>query len=149
MRESGLQARARWFYVLLLGGLAAGLGGVLTGVLLLDESWLQLLMAAALGMVLTQLAFLGHEASHRQILASGPGNDRVGRFLAVVAVGISYSWWMDKHTRHHANPNKVGKDPDIATGALAFVEDDAAGRRGVAGRFTPTAGARTHRPTRS
>jgi fatty acid desaturase len=24
-------------------------------------------------------------------------------------VGISYGWWMNKHSRHHANPNKIGK----------------------------------------
>ena len=41
-------------------------------------------MAAALGVLLTQLAFLGHEASHRQVLSSGPANDRLGWFLAVV-----------------------------------------------------------------
>ena len=30
-------------------------------------------MAAALAIVLTQIAFLGHEASHRAVFASGPG----------------------------------------------------------------------------
>ncbi|GAA3642703.1 fatty acid desaturase family protein [Microlunatus ginsengisoli] len=110
-RTLGLQHRTRWFYALLFTGLMVALGGVATGMILLDTSWLVLLMAAALGLIFTQFAFLGHEASHRQVLASGPANDRLGRVLATLFVGISYSWWMNKHTRHHANPNKIGKDP--------------------------------------
>jgi fatty acid desaturase len=136
IRERGLQSRTRWFYGLLLAGLGLGLGGVVTGFILLDDSWLQLLMAAALGVLLTQLAFVGHEASHRQVLASGPANDRLGWFLAVVCVGMSYSWWMNKHTRHHGNPNKLGKDPDIEVDTFSFEPESAAARRGLMAWFT-------------
>ena len=136
VRTLDLQRRTRWFYALLFAGLVLALGGAVTGFILLDDSWLQLLMAGALGVILTQFAFLGHEASHRQVLASGKANDRVGWFLAVVCVGISYSWWMNKHTRHHQNPNQLGKDPDIEIDTFSFVEEDAARRRGVMAWFT-------------
>jgi fatty acid desaturase len=43
--------------------------------ILLDNSWLQLLIPGALGVIFTQFAFLGHEASHRQVLASPSSND--------------------------------------------------------------------------
>jgi fatty acid desaturase len=99
--------------------------------ILLDNSWLQLLMAAALGVLFTQFAFLGHEASHRQIFESGQANDRSGRVLATAVVGISYAWWMNKHSRHHANPNKIGKDPDIEVDTVSFLEENAAARTGV------------------
>lgn len=33
---------------------------------------------------------------------------------------MSYAWWNDKHNRHHANPNHIGKDPDVAAGVLVF-----------------------------
>ncbi|SEQ72648.1 fatty acid desaturase family protein [Microlunatus flavus] len=135
-RTLGLQDRTRWFYALVLAALVLALAGATTGLVLLDDSWLQLLVAGALGVVFTQLAFLGHEASHRQVLASGPANDRAGWWLAVVGVGISYSWWMDKHTRHHGNPNKLGKDPDLAIDTFSFVEEDAATRRGPMAWFT-------------
>ncbi len=131
VRTAGLLGRTRFFYLLLFGGLVLALGGIATGIVLLGDSWLQLLMAGALGVVLTQFAFLGHEASHRQVFASGPANDRSGRILAVGFAGISYSWWMSKHTRHHGNPNRVGKDPDIATDTIAFVPEDAARQRGL------------------
>jgi fatty acid desaturase len=130
VRSAGLNDRTRWFYLALFGGLVVALGGAIAGFVLLQDSWFQLLIAAALGILFTQFAFLGHEASHRQVLASGPANDRLGRLLANVFVGISYSWWMTKHTRHHGNPNKVGKDPDIALGNVAFTTEDAAASTG-------------------
>ncbi len=130
VRDNGLMRRTHRFYALLFSGLVLALGGAITGFVLLDHSWLQLLIAAALGMIFTQLAFVGHEASHRQVLASGPANDRVGWVLAIVFVGISYSWWMNKHSRHHANPNQLGKDPDIEVDTIAFVEEHAASSRG-------------------
>ena len=132
VRTAGLLARARGFYALVFGGLLLALGGIATGVVLLGDSWLQLLMAGALGLVLTQFAFLGHEASHRQIFTSGKANDRSGRILAVGFAGLSYQWWMTKHTRHHGNPNQVGKDPDIARDTISFHEEDAAEQRGLA-----------------
>ena len=130
-RSLGLQDRARWFYLLLFTGLVVALGGAVTGLILLGDSWLQLLIAGAFGLIFTQFAFLGHEASHRQVLASGPANDRVGRVLATLFVGISYSWWMNKHSRHHANPNKIGKDPDIELDTVSFHPASAATRRGL------------------
>ncbi|WP_246200740.1 fatty acid desaturase family protein [Agromyces allii] len=136
VRESGLLARTRWFYAALVGTLLLALGGVITGFILLGDSWFQLLMAGALGLILTQFAFLAHEASHRQVLESGPANDRVGRILAAGVVGISYSWWMTKHTRHHANPNKIGKDPDIEWDTISFTETDAAKQKGLLAAIT-------------
>ena len=131
VREKDLQGRRRGFYLLVFSALLLALAGVSTGMILLGDSWLQLLMAGALGVIFTQFAFLGHEASHRQILTSGPANDRIGRLLATVFVGISYSWWMNKHTRHHANPNQVGKDPDIEPDTVSFLPESAATRTGV------------------
>ena len=42
--------------------LVLALGGIAAGMILLEDSWLQLLLAGALGVIFTQLAFLGHEA---------------------------------------------------------------------------------------
>ena len=131
VRETGLLQRARWFYGLVGAVLLAGFGGAITGFVLLGDSWFQLLIAAALGILFTQVAFLAHEAAHRQILAGGPANDRLARILAAGVVGISLSWWDAKHTRHHANPNRVGKDPDIEVDTVSFLDTDAAQARGL------------------
>ncbi|WP_373692940.1 fatty acid desaturase family protein [Agromyces silvae] len=130
VRESGLLRRERGFYIALFSGLVLALAGTIAGMILLGDSWFQLLMAAALGIIFTQFAFLAHEASHRAVFASGPANDKAGRLLAT-SIGMSYAWWMNKHTRHHANPNRVGKDPDIEFDTISFTEESAAEQRGV------------------
>jgi fatty acid desaturase len=129
VRESGLLRRSRWFYALLTGGLLLALVGAGIGFALLRDSWFLLLIAAGLGIVFTQFAFFAHEASHRQVLTSGKANDRVGRLVGTLLVGMSYSWWMSKHSRHHANPNQVGKDPDIESKGVAFTPEVAAAQR--------------------
>ena len=131
VRGEGLLERRRGFYIAMFAVLVTGLLGAVAGFVLLGDSWFQLLIAAALGLIFTQFAFLGHEASHRQVFASGPTNDRAGRLIATWLVGMSYQWWMTKHTRHHANPNTEGKDPDIAFDTISFTEKDAARQRGL------------------
>ncbi|MBN7794796.1 fatty acid desaturase family protein [Microbacterium esteraromaticum] len=130
VKETGLLHRTPMFYSFVAAALALAFAGAITGFLLLGDSWFQLLIAAALGILFTQVAFLAHEAAHRQILSSGPANFRLARILAGI-VGMSYSWWDSKHTRHHGNPNKVGSDPDIEVDTISFLDDDAARSRGV------------------
>ncbi len=140
VRDAGLLDRTPTFYVGLLVVLGLALGGLVTGFVLLGDSWLQLLIAGGLGLVLTQFAFVAHEASHRQVLRSGPANDRLGRVLANGVVGISHSWWMSKHSRHHANPNKIGKDPDIEMDTISFLPQSAATRTGFLAALTRVQG---------
>ncbi|WP_414684218.1 fatty acid desaturase family protein [Microbacterium sp.] len=130
VRETGLLRRAPWFYAMVGAATALALGGAITGFILLGDSWFQLLIAGALGIIVTQVAFLAHEAAHRQILSTGPANDRLARVLGAI-VGMSYSWWDSKHSHHHANPNRVGKDPDIEIDTISFLEEDAASARGL------------------
>ncbi|QNE35815.1 fatty acid desaturase family protein [Leifsonia shinshuensis] len=136
VRGEGLLERRRGFYIAMFSALTVGLLGAAAGFVLLGDSWFQLLIAAALGLIFTQFAFLGHEASHRQVFASGPTNDRAGRLIATWLVGMSYQWWMTKHTRHHANPNTEGKDPDIAFDTISFTVEDASRQRGLLAAIT-------------
>ena len=136
VREAGLLRRRTGFYVTVFIVLVLCLAGAGTGFVLLGSSWFQLLIAGALGIILTQFAFLTHEAAHRQVFDSGTRNDKVGRVLAAGVVGMSYAWWMSKHTRHHANPNTKGKDPDIAFDTVSFLEEDAAKQTGLMRQLT-------------
>ncbi|MFD3444754.1 fatty acid desaturase family protein [Microbacteriaceae bacterium 4G12] len=126
VREAGLLGRRRGFYITMFSIITLLTAAAFVAFALLGDSWYQLIVAAGLGVLFTQFAFLAHEASHRQVFTSGKANDVTGRLLANVFVGISYSWWMTKHSRHHANPNVVGKDPDIAPDFIRFREEDAA-----------------------
>ena len=89
VRSAGLNGRTTWFYITLFAGLVVGLAGAVTGMILLGDSWYQPLIAAGLGVLFTQFAFIGHEAAHRQVFAAGPANDRFARLLATGFVGIS------------------------------------------------------------
>ncbi|MFJ6419295.1 fatty acid desaturase family protein [Paeniglutamicibacter sp. NPDC091659] len=131
VRDAGLLGRRTRHYLVTALILAVLLGGAVTGFVLLGESWFQLLIAAGLGIILTQFAFLTHEAAHRQILTSATANDKIGRFLANVVVGISYQWWMNKHSKHHAMPNTIGKDPDIEWDTISFQVQDAQKQTGI------------------
>ncbi|MHA7155867.1 fatty acid desaturase family protein [Arthrobacter sp. TMN-50] len=131
VRKEGLLNRRRRFYVAVFTALAVTMGAAWTGFALLGDTWFQLLIAAVLGIVFTQIAFLAHEASHRQIFKTRGANDWTGRILAAGIVGISYQWWMNKHTRHHNDPNVVGKDPDIEIDTISFTTEDAAKATGL------------------
>ncbi|MGD8194973.1 fatty acid desaturase family protein [Herbiconiux sp. P18] len=136
VRDMGLLRKRRGFYIAMFSVLVLALGGAATGFVLLGDSWFQLLIAGALGIIFTQFAFLAHEASHRQVFSSNKANDRAGRILATGFVGMSYAWWMSKHTRHHGNPNMVGRDPDIDRDVVSFVESDAAATKGLSALLT-------------
>jgi fatty acid desaturase len=141
VRTAGLMRRRRAFYGTVFAVLLLALGAAGTGFVLLGQTWFQLLIAAALGVLFTQFAFLAHEAAHHQIFASGRTNDWMARILGPLLVGMSYAMWVKKHTAHHQNPNTKGKDPDIHTGVVAFHEEGAAGKRGLAAVVTRHQGA--------
>ena len=136
VRDLGLLRPRPAFYVvvglLTLGSLVA----VVTAVLTLRESWWVLLLAPVYGVVSTQLAFFSHDAAHRQITRSG----RLTRALCLVhgnlLNGLSYGWWTAKHNAHHAHPNDLDTDPDVAVGAFVFDRGQAEGRRGLGAWMT-------------
>src|SRR4030095_2259950 len=99
---------------------------------LLGDSWWQLVTAAYLAVVFTQIAFVGHDAGHRQIFRSRRANDLVGLVHANLLVGISFGWWVAKQDRLHTNPNHEDLDPDIDIPALAFTAGQARDKRGLA-----------------
>jgi fatty acid desaturase len=114
-----------------LGLVAAGW----TAFVWVGDSWYQTIVAAIMGILFTQLAFLGHDGGHQQVFRSKRANDTIGIVAGDLLVGLSYGWWVDKHNRHHAKPNFEGYDPDIGDGVLAFTTDQVAARTGAFGRF--------------
>ncbi|MFS8201183.1 fatty acid desaturase family protein [Streptomyces sp. CWNU-52B] len=131
VRQSGLLKRRPLYYSAKVGANLALLAAGWTAFALIGESWWQLVTAAFLAVMFTQTAFIGHDAGHHQIAASKRVNNLLGRVHADLLVGLSYGWWISKHTRHHTHPNHVDRDPDIADGAIAFTEDQARVRRGA------------------
>jgi fatty acid desaturase len=136
VRESGLLNRRYAYYWGHLGAGTLALAGLVVAAVLLGNSWFQLVIAGLVGCVLTQFGFLGHDAAHRQIFRSPAWNEWTARLVSGAVLGLSYGWWRGKHNSHHAAPNQVGRDPDIASGLLAFTSDLAKRRTGPAEWFT-------------
>src|SRR6478735_783574 len=130
VRELGLLRRRYGYYWTRLVAAPAAVGLCLLVFAWIGDSWWQLFTGAVLAVLFTQIAFLGHDAAHRQIFVSGRWNDWISLILGDLFVGMSYGWWRHKHTRHHANPNKLGSDPDIELPVIAVSPEAAARHHG-------------------
>ncbi|EFL07275.1 predicted protein [Streptomyces sp. AA4] len=119
VKDAGLFRRRPVHYLVRGAAALLAFGGAWVLLALGAASWWQLGTAALLAVGYTQLSFLGHDAGHKQIFRGRRANDATGTALAAL-VGLSYGWWVGKHTRHHANPNLEESDPDIDIPALAF-----------------------------
>ncbi|MGW2091177.1 fatty acid desaturase family protein [Promicromonospora sukumoe] len=133
---AGLMGRRVGWYIGRTIGFAAALAVGFTLLLTLGDTWWQLAVAAFFGIVFTQGAFLAHDGGHQQIFSTGKHNEWFSRIVGNLGVGLSIGWWNRKHNKHHGNPNVIGKDGDIATGALVFVPGEEAGRTGFLGWVT-------------
>ncbi|MGD8193157.1 fatty acid desaturase family protein [Herbiconiux sp. P18] len=132
MRAAGLLRRRYGYYWTKLIGLPLLVAATLGAFVVVGDTWWQLVTAVGLGILFAQVAFLGHDAAHRQIFVSGRANDWASLLLADLMVGMSYGWWRHKHSRHHANPNKRGSDPDIEMPVIQVTPERAArGRTAV------------------
>ncbi len=135
VRAAGLLDRRPGYYwvkvVLTITAFAAGWAAVFA----LGDSWSTLGVAVFLGVIATQLGFLGHDAGHRQIFESRRANRLLGLVIGNGLIGLSFGWWVPKHNAHHAHPNQRDRDPDIGVGLLGASGTDewAGGRRSVAG----------------
>lgn len=126
VREAGLLRRRYGYYWTKLILVPCVTAAVITAFVLIGNTWWQMFTAVVFAFVFTQIAFLGHDAAHRQIFRSGRWNDWTSLVVGDLFVGMSYGWWQHKHTRHHANPNQEGIDPDLDLPVIAFTPSQAA-----------------------
>lgn len=120
VQGAGLLRRRYTYYAIRLAALLLALGGVGVAFAFIGDSWAQIPIAVALAIVLTQIVFFSHDAAHRQIFASKRANDLTALAMGTFVGGVSLSWWNNKHNRHHAAPNQIGKDPDIDPSLVHF-----------------------------
>jgi len=128
VRAMGLLDRRPGYYRLKITlTIFAFLGGWVLFVIV-GNSWTTLAVAAFVGMMFTQLGFIGHDAGHNQVFGTRRRNRLLGLTVGNVLIGLSFSWWVHKHNAHHAHPNEMGRDPDIGEG-IPLSSPDAPGRR--------------------
>ncbi|PWN04221.1 delta fatty acid desaturase [Nocardioides silvaticus] len=136
IRGRGLLRPRTGYYVLVALLDLAALAAVVSGLVLLHDTWWAVLLAPVFAVVSTQIAFFSHDAAHRQITH----DNRTVAVLCLIAGnllnGLSFGWWLSKHNAHHAHPNDLDTDPDVAAGALVWASRQAGARRGVAAWLT-------------
>ncbi len=140
IKDAGLLERRTASYVIAITLNVALLAATWAGVVLLGNSWLQLLLTIPLAIFTTRAAFFGHDAGHQQMGSSRKLHDVLGMLHGNFVCGMSYGWWNDKHNRHHANPNHTDKDPDVGEGVLVWTLEQAEGRTGLVRLADPAPG---------
>ncbi|WP_055598310.1 fatty acid desaturase family protein [Streptomyces aureus] len=131
IQEAGLMARRPGYYALRITAVTALYAAGWTAFVMIGDSWRTLLVAGFLALVFGQVALLAHDVAHRQVFRLRKASEISGRFAGNLGIGMGYGWWQDKHTRHHANPNHEGLDPDLDPDILVWTQDQARAARGL------------------
>src|SRR4051794_24691800 len=114
IRSAGLLERRTAYYIAKFSLTWLAFGAAWVAFVLIGATWWQLITAAVLGVLSTQVAFLGHDTGHKQVARTRRVSYLLGLLHGNLAVGLSFGWWLDKHNRHHAHPNHAELDPDVA-----------------------------------
>jgi fatty acid desaturase len=120
VRDAGLLERRPGYYGLKISATIAACAAGWAALLLIGDSWATLGIAVFLGLMFTQLGFVGHDAGHQQVFSSRRANGLLGLAVGNALIGVSFGWWVPKHSAHHAHPNEVGRDPDLGEGVVAL-----------------------------
>jgi fatty acid desaturase len=133
IKQRGLLDRQPAYYAdktaFTLGLLAVSL----TLLFVLGDTWFQLLNAVFLAFVFVQISLLAHDFGHRQFSFRSPWkHDWLTLVFGNLLLGLSRQWWIDKHNEHHGHPNQMDVDPDVDIPLLAFDEEQALEKRGLA-----------------
>ena len=128
INAAGLMGRRPGYYVARLGLVAAAYAAGWTAFVVVGASWWTLVVAAFLAVVFAQVALVAHDLAHRQVFRTNRPSARAGLVVGNLGIGMSYGYWMSKHTKHHANPNHDELDPDVGPGVLVWSREAARGR---------------------
>ena len=74
IKEEGLLSRSRTYYITLIVILSLSLLATLTGMYFLGDTWIQIALAPAMAIIMTQFSFVTHEAAHRQVFSCPKGS---------------------------------------------------------------------------
>lgn len=132
IQAAGLLERQPVSYLLRALVSFALLGGAVVFVLQAESTGTVVLAAGLLGFAIAQAASFTHDNAHRAIVGPGRLNEALGLFFGNLVGGVSCSWWREKHNAHHAHPNDPELDPDVNIRLLAFTQEQAGAKRGVA-----------------
>jgi fatty acid desaturase len=131
--DARLLDRRYGYYLLRFLSAFALVAGAVALLFVLPEGWGWTAFAAiALGITITQLGIIGHDAGHMAVFRRERPNWLLGQFCLSFLLGVSFWFWRDRHNRHHVLTNDEGEDPDLELGGLFTLnEDEARAQRGL------------------
>lgn len=118
IREAGFLDHRPGYYTLKIAVTVAAFFAAWAAFVVVGNSWATLGVAVLLGLLFTQLGFLGHDAGHQQVFGTRRANRILGLIVGNAMIGLNFGWWVPKHSAHHAHPNEIGLDPDVGDGFL-------------------------------
>ncbi len=131
VKSAGLLERQPRYYALKIAFTLSLVAISLGLFFLIDNFWVLLAVNAPfMAFAFGQMGFVSHDSGHRQIFAKVRGNEVVALTTGFI-LGLSRSWWIEKHNKQHSNPNQLDMDPDIDIPVLAFSEEQALAKRGI------------------
>ncbi|WP_189081305.1 fatty acid desaturase family protein [Mangrovihabitans endophyticus] len=131
VKARGLMRRTPFHYAVRVSAILVTTAAAWAAVATLGASWWTLPVAALMAVTSAQSALIAHDVAHRQVFRSARRSERAGLIAGNLAIGMSYGWWLDKHTRHHNNPNHDDLDPDVAPEVLVWTPEAAANQHGL------------------
>ncbi|MDQ0377692.1 fatty acid desaturase family protein [Amycolatopsis thermophila] len=131
VKQAGLLNRRPGYYAVRAGLVTVLFACSWTLFAWIGDSWATLVVAVLLAVLFGQVALLSHDLAHRQVFRTRRPSEVAGMLAGNLGIGLSYGWWMDKHTRHHANPNHEELDPDVAPDILVWSRNQAGASRGL------------------
>ena len=129
--DAGLLSRQYSYYASKIGFNVGLLALSYLLLVMIDNFVFQLFNAAFLAFAFVQIGFIMHDAIHMQIFKARWKNELAGVLTGSLTVNVSSSW-ADLHLRHHSAPNHVDLDPDVNMPVLAFSEEQAIDKKGIA-----------------
>ena len=120
LKKAGCFEPQAGFYTCRLATLGAFLILSILFLVFSDIFYLQILNAVFLAFLFGQMSLTAHDIVHRQAWENGIVDIVVGNFI----LGISCSWWRNKHNKkHHGYTNRLGLDADLDAPLLALTEE--------------------------
>lgn len=129
-----LRRRHGWYFSYFLA-LSAAIAGLFACLVLLGNTWWQMVISFLFAIVFTHFAFLGHDLAHRQVVSSRPASVILGHVINNGLVGVGYGWWITRHSRHHGQPNRIAADPDIQDAVIVNTKAGVLHRKTAVGKF--------------
>ncbi|MEX2080637.1 MAG: fatty acid desaturase [Dehalococcoidia bacterium] len=120
IKAAGLLEDQRLYYTIKLASGLAMLAASVVIALVATHPGILLADAVFMAFASTQLALLAHDIIHRQAFRGRSENAITRLVVGNLLLGLSYSWWKQKHNQHHSNPNHIDKDPDIQLPMVVF-----------------------------